>query len=308
MHRLLRLLAAGLLLASLTGCGFVVIHGARKAYEVYTADDRKVDTRLGEYRQLVVERKLDQLTAMFEPAGELSQDAQPPLVGRAAIAAFLRSSAGAKVVEYELKPASTSAHGDSASQKGSFRQRLLTPDGQTLMAQGEFEATWSRQGDGTWLLRDLGALRTVRLPAALDWPDLDRSPDVAGVRELPQGRYVALAAPAAPAALRTLAAPAPAAAGVAGAAAPAGATSPYLESANAAVVSLRRAGGELWVGLRGHVPVEATFAGCGAGQSPVIADVAGGSAPQPVAGPTVGGTRSLRFEGNQTGEIHVVCH
>jgi len=162
MHRLLRLLAAGLLLASLTGCGFVVIHGARKAYEVYTADDRKVDTRLGEYRQLVVERKLDQLTAMFEPAGELSQDAQPPLVGRAAIAAFLRSSAGAKVVEYELKPASTSAHGDSASQKGSFRQRLLTPDGQTLMAQGEFEATWSRQGDGTWLLR---RLHTASMPA-----------------------------------------------------------------------------------------------------------------------------------------------
>jgi hypothetical protein len=167
--------------------------------------------------------------------------------------------------------------------------------------KGFQQASVARRLDGGWLLRDFGALRTVRLPAALDWPDLERSPDVAGKRELPQGRYVALVAPAAPEALRTLAGPAPAA-GAAGAA-----SAPYLESANAAVVSLRRAGGELWLGLRGHVPVEATLAGCRAGQSPVIADLAGGPAPHPVAGPTAGGARALRFEANQTGEIHVVC-
>ena len=59
--------------------------------------------------------------------------------------------------------------------------------------KGFEHAALARRLDGTWLLRDFGALRTVRLPAALGWPDLERSPDVAGVRELPQGRYVALA-------------------------------------------------------------------------------------------------------------------
>jgi hypothetical protein len=166
--------------------------------------------------------------------------------------------------------------------------------------KGFQEAAVARRLDGGWLLRDWGGLRTARLPAALGWPDLEASPDVAGQRELPQGRYLALVAPAAPGATRTLAAPAIAGSTVA-------AASPYLESANAAVISLRRAGGELWLALRGHVPVEMTLAGCAEGKSPVIPEVVGGMAPHSLVGPPVGGARALRFAGNETGELHVVC-
>jgi hypothetical protein len=169
--------------------------------------------------------------------------------------------------------------------------------------RGFQQAALARRLDGGWLLRDWGALRTARLPPALGWPDLEGSPDLAGLRELPQGRYLALGAPAAPDAIRTLAPPA---VGGASAAAPAPAA-PYLESANAAVISVRRAGGELWLALAGHVPVEATLAGCAEGRSPEVLDVTGGVVPAAVAGPPIAGARAVRFPGNQTGVLHVVC-
>jgi len=157
----------------------------------------------------------------------------------------------------------------------------------------------ARRLDGTWLLRDLGALRTVRLPAALGWPDLARSPDVAGVRELPQGRYVALAPSARP--VRALA--------VTDASPDGGEAAPYLESANAAVVAERRAGPELWVSLRGHVPVEMTIGGCDGDRALAVIDPpSGADAPAIVVGPLARGAgRPVRFETTETGEVHVVC-
>jgi len=165
--------------------------------------------------------------------------------------------------------------------------------------KGFERATVARRLDGTWLLRDLGALRTVRLPAALGWPDLARSPDVAGVRELPQGRYVALAPSARP--VRALA--------VTDASPDGGEAAPYLESANAAVVAEWRAGPELWVSLRGHVPVEMTIGGCDGDRALAVIDPpSGADAPAIVVGPLARGAgRPVRFETTETGEVHVVC-
>ena len=177
--------------------------------------------------------------------------------------------------------------------------------------KGFERASVARRLDGTWLLRDFGALRTVRLPAALGWPDLARSPDVAGVRELPQGRYVALAPTAQP--VRALA--------TTNASPDSSEAAPYLESANAAVVSERRAGPELWLALRGHVPVEITVGGCGGDHQLAVigrdsedsansqsGDSEDATAPAIVAGPLgPGAGRPLQFETTETGEVHVVC-
>ena len=57
--------------------------------------------------------------------------------------------------------------------------------------------------------RALQGLRTVRLPKSLGWPDLTRSTNVAGVRDLPQGRYVHLSGPQATLYLRAAADPGP---------------------------------------------------------------------------------------------------
>jgi hypothetical protein len=54
-------------------------------------------------------------------------------------------------------------------------------------------ATLARRIDsGSWELGNLGELRTVRLDPALGFPDVARSPSLAGVRDAHQGRYVHL--------------------------------------------------------------------------------------------------------------------
>ncbi len=58
------------------------------------------------------------------------------------------------------------------------------------MVQGFHSGVVARDLDGAWRLLGFGELRTVRLPTALGWPDLGKSPSVVAVRDLPQGRYV----------------------------------------------------------------------------------------------------------------------
>lgn len=76
--------------------------------------------------------------------------------------------------------------------------------------RGLYEGSLSQRIDGRWQLRSLQGLRTVRLDPQLGWPDLLQSEGVAGVRDLPQGRYVHLTADSAVLALRPERDPAPA--------------------------------------------------------------------------------------------------
>lgn len=75
---------------------------------------------------------------------------------------------------------------------------------------GLHQASLARMADGRWQLRGMDGLRTLRLDPALGWPDLARSQGVAGVRDLPQGRYVHLSDPNAVLALRDKRDPRPA--------------------------------------------------------------------------------------------------
>ncbi|NWC08361.1 endo alpha-1,4 polygalactosaminidase [Pseudomonas agarici] len=67
---------------------------------------------------------------------------------------------------------------------------------------GLYQASLARTLDGDWQVRGMDGLRTLRLDPTLGWPDLTRSEGVAGVRDLPQGRYVALSSDHALLALR----------------------------------------------------------------------------------------------------------
>lgn len=53
-------------------------------------------------------------------------------------------------------------------------------------------ASLAKTTSGAWQVKALHGLRTLRLDPALGWPDLRLSRNVAGVRDLPQGRYVHL--------------------------------------------------------------------------------------------------------------------
>jgi len=161
--------------------------------------------------------------------------------------------------------------------------------------RGFEEASLARRLDGRWLFRGLGGLSTVRLPAALGWPDLDRSEGVVGVRDLPQGRYVALAPAKNPSLALSAAAP----------------RGPYLLASNAAITSFERTAGGLSLHLRGHMPVEAEIGGCAESISfhrvpPPGSPLRKAANAGPVGAIQVKG-RNLRFESRDTGEINVAC-
>ena len=99
-------------------------------------------------------------------------------------------------------------------------------------------------------LRGNGDLRTVRLPATGDSPDLAASRDVAGIAPGPSARYVSLSSGDALLSLT-----------------PEAAALPALEYANGRLTRLQRDGRRLIVDVDGHAPLKLVFsnaAGCGA--------------------------------------------
>ena len=68
--------------------------------------------------------------------------------------------------------------------------------------RGLYESSLARTASGDWQVRGLNALRTLRIDPQMGWPDLTRSQGVAGVRDLPEGRYVHLSSDHALLALR----------------------------------------------------------------------------------------------------------
>jgi hypothetical protein len=99
-------------------------------------------------------------------------------------------------------------------------------------------------------LRGNGDLRTVRLPATGDSPDLTASRDVAGIAPGPSARYVSLSSGDALLSLT-----------------PEAAALPALEYANGRLTRLQRDGRRLIVDVDGHAPLKLVFsnaAGCGA--------------------------------------------
>jgi hypothetical protein len=116
----------------------------------------------------------------------------------------------------------------------------------TAKATDFARARMARNLDGSWELRGLTALRTVRLDRRLGWPDLDASSGVVGVNDIPQGRYVSLSGE--PSVRLALAATAPA--------------GPHLVSANAPLRAWVRSSKRVGFRLRGGRPVEAVVGGC----------------------------------------------
>jgi polysaccharide biosynthesis protein PelA len=145
-----------------------------------------------------------------------------------------------------------------------------------------YKVTFARHLDGTWELRGLGNLRTVRLDKRLGWPDMDDSSGVVGVEDQPQGRYVSLSG--ASAATLALAQKKP--------------TQPHLVYANAPIQSWLRQGGRVRFRLKGHVPVDMAVGGCSGG---------GGAAGARVRIDAGRRVVQLRFAGSDTREVTLQC-
>lgn len=106
-------------------------------------------------------------------------------------------------------------------------------------------ASMARTLDGTWQFRDLGHLRTVRLPQSLGWPDPSRSRGVASLSEAGAFRYVSFGPEERPV-LALSERPTP---------------GPYLAWANAALERWAPRGEAVSLRLRGHGSVRFAVAG-----------------------------------------------
>jgi hypothetical protein len=147
-------------------------------------------------------------------------------------------------------------------------------------------ATLAKRPDGSWRVDGVASVRTLRLPAALGWPDLDRSEGVVGVADLPQGRYVALDGRSSVNLHLGIGPP----------------RGPYLVRSNAGVSAWRRQGSG--AAARATIklvaqpgPVTAVFGGCPQG----VTVTAGGRTDRVEPGKT------WRFDGRDTGEVTLVC-
>ena len=111
--------------------------------------------RLAQYAELLQRQDPSAVAAMFEPAGSMAHQGQSPIVGRAAIQAFLESFASYKVLSHKMQLTSAVAQGHTVQQTGTYAQSVLTPEGRTLRVGGTFTAVWQQEQDGQWLIQSL---------------------------------------------------------------------------------------------------------------------------------------------------------
>ena len=94
----------------------------------------------------------ERIAGIYARDGELVNAGQGAIKGRDAIEAFLRSFAGYTMLDYALTPTSTAGDKHVVTQKGTFHQRVRTPQGQIVEASGTFTAEWVIE-DFVWRIR-----------------------------------------------------------------------------------------------------------------------------------------------------------
>lgn len=120
-----------------------------------SAAEAQAAIALERYVQLMIRQDAVALSAMFLPAGTIAHEGQAAIVGPEAIRKFLDSFANYKVLDHAMVITSAAVEGAGLRQDGTYRQRVRTPDGQTIEVNGRFTAKWVRQTDGRWLIESM---------------------------------------------------------------------------------------------------------------------------------------------------------
>lgn len=120
-----------------------------------------VDATLRQYASMVAAMDHAGIAALFTPDGEIVNPGQASIRGRDAIDRMLSAFAGFQMMENQTTPTGTVATGDSATQTGTYHQRVRTPAGQTVEVSGTFRAEWCRASTGQWLIRKMETTPSV---------------------------------------------------------------------------------------------------------------------------------------------------
>ncbi len=115
----------------------------------------QVIASLEHYRLTVLDHDIEGQVSCFTEDAQLVLGSEPVLQGRTTIRALLQSQRRFNVVTYDLRTAATRVSGSSAVQNGVYSQRIASAQASPTLAKGVFEAQWSRQQDGSWLISRL---------------------------------------------------------------------------------------------------------------------------------------------------------
>lgn len=124
-------------------------------------DAAAVDATLRQYASMVTAMDHAGIAAMFTPDGEIVNPGQVSIKGREAIDRMLSAFAGFQIIENETIPTSTTTTGDSATQTGTYHQRVRIPSGETVNVSGTFRAEWRRASNGQWLIQRMETAPSV---------------------------------------------------------------------------------------------------------------------------------------------------
>ena len=105
--------------------------------------------------------------------------------------------------------------------------------------QGFDNARFTQLSENAWRVDNLGALREVRIPKSLGWPDLTKSLHVVGVHDSKAGRFVHLSNDSAELRFQSTRP-----------------EQPYLESANGMLRYWRASNRDIELSMAGYVPLE----------------------------------------------------
>ena len=119
---------------------------------------------LAAYNELVLAMAGDRIADTYTADGEMQDAGQPAIIGPEAIKSHLASFADFKVLANRLTADSTTVDADTASQRGTYWQRVRLPSGETVEVQGLFEAAWLRTAPGQWKLRRMATMRPAGAP------------------------------------------------------------------------------------------------------------------------------------------------
>ena len=103
-----------------------------------------------EYVSLVRAMNHDAIAEMFVAEGEIAAEGAETVRGRERIRAYLKGFANYHVDDIRQTSDAVVVRGDSASQAGTYWQRVRTPEGETVEVEGRYTADWTRGADGVW--------------------------------------------------------------------------------------------------------------------------------------------------------------
>jgi uncharacterized protein (TIGR02246 family) len=121
-----------------------------------TGEGPEIDAMLQRYARRLMSMDNHGIAMMFEPDGMVLNAGEQPIHGRKAIERFLSGFSAYKVLGYTITPLRTVVAGNTATQVGTFWQRVRIPDGKVIEVRGRFDAEWGRDASGAWFLRRMG--------------------------------------------------------------------------------------------------------------------------------------------------------